>query len=86
MEVFGRFINQHSFSLFAAGSLIALAVYLFRDGVEVNDLVAFGALILGLVIAYGFLRPGASSLSQVAEVEAKIGHGQHVLLELQSPY
>ena len=82
----GRFVNQHSFSLFAAASLLVLAIYLFRDGVEANDLVAFGALILGLVIAYGFLQPGPSTLSQVTEVQARIGAGQPVLLEFQSPY
>lgn len=86
MEVVGRFINQHSFSLFAAASIIVLAIYLFRDGVESGDFIAFGALILGLVIAYGLLQPGPSTLAQVDQVEAKVGAGQPVLLEFQSPY
>jgi hypothetical protein len=86
MEVVGRFINHHSFSLFATASLLVLAVYLLRDGVEPSDLVAFGALVLGLVIAYWLLQPGPSTLSQVDEIEAKIGKGQPVLLEFQSPY
>ncbi len=86
MEIVGRFINHHSFSLFAAASLLVLAIYLFRDGVEAGDLVALGALILGLAIAYWFLRPGPSTLSQVDEIETKIGKGQPVLLEFQSPY
>jgi hypothetical protein len=86
MELVGRFINHHSFSLFAGASLLLLAVFLFRDGFRASDLVALGALILGLVIAYGFLQPGPSTLSGVAEVEAKIGAGQPVLLEFQSPY
>lgn len=86
MDVVGRFVNQHSFSLFAAASIVALAIYLFRDGIEAGDFVAFGALILGLVIAYGLLQPGPSSLAQVGQVEAKIGAGQPVLLEFQSPY
>ena len=86
MELVGRFINHHSLSLFAGASLLLLAVFLFRDGFRASDLVALGALILGLVIAYGFLQPGPSTLSGVAEVEAKIGAGQPVLLEFQSPY
>jgi uncharacterized membrane protein YqjE len=86
MEPVGRFINHHSFSLFAAVSLLLLAIYLFRDGIRASDLVAVCALILGLGIAYWFLRPGSSTLSQVEDVEAKIGKGQPVLLEFQSPY
>jgi hypothetical protein len=86
MEIVGRFINQHSFSLFAATSLILLAVYLFHDGIDSSDLVALGALAVGLVIAYWLLGPGPSTHSQVAEIEAKIGKGQPVLLEFQSPY
>lgn len=86
MEISGRFLNHHSFLLFAVASILLLAVYLFRDGVEANELTAMGALILGLVIAYGFLQPGPSSYSRVEEVEAKIGKGQPVLLEFQSPY
>jgi hypothetical protein len=86
MDIVARFINHHSFSLFAAASLLCLAIYLFRDGIEPSDLVAFGALILGLVIAYWFLGPGPSTASRLNEVEAKIGAGQPVLLEFQSPY
>jgi hypothetical protein len=86
MELIGRFINQHSFSLFAGASLLLLAAYLFRDGIQSSDIIAFGALILGLVIAFGLLQPGPSTLSAVAEVEAKIGAGKPVLIEFQSLY
>lgn len=86
MELVGRFINHHSFSLFAAASLLLLATYLFRDGIQSSDVVACGALVVGLVIAYAFLQPGPSTLSAVDDVEAKIGAGQPVLLEFQSPY
>lgn len=82
----GRFVNQHSFSLFAAASLLVLAIILLRDGIQPSDFVALGALIVGLGIAYGFLRPGPGNLSEEEQVEAKIGAGQPVLLEFQSPY
>jgi len=86
MDIVGRYINHHSFTLLAAASIVGLAIYLFRDGIEASDFVAFGALILGLVIAYGLLQPGPSTLAQVEQVETKIGGGQPVLLEFQSPY
>jgi len=86
MEIVGRFFNQHSFTLLAATSIVVLAIVLFRDGIEAGDLIALGALSVGLLVAYGFLQPGPSSLSEVEQVEAQIGNGRPVLLEFQSPY
>ncbi|OGO67439.1 MAG: hypothetical protein A2Z37_02710 [Chloroflexi bacterium RBG_19FT_COMBO_62_14] len=86
MEIVGRFFNQHSFTLFAATSIVVLAIVLFRDGIEAGDLFALGALSVGLLVAYIFLQPGPSSLSEVEHVEAQIGNGRPVLLEFQSPY
>ena len=86
MEIVGRFFNQHSFTLLATGSILVLAIVLFRDGIEAGDFIALGALIFGLVVAYAFLKPGPSSLFEVDQVEAQIGNGRPVLLEFQSPY
>ena len=47
----GQFLNQHSYTLGAAFALAILALWLFRDGITLNDLLAFCALALGLGIA-----------------------------------
>jgi hypothetical protein len=81
-----HWVNQHSFLLAASAALVVLAVILLRDGVRGSDLVALGALCLGLALAYALLRPGESTLRQATAVRAEIGQGRPVLLELQSPY
>lgn len=80
------FINQHSFALLSAVVLLALAVFLFRDGVQGSDLVALGALVLGLGLAFWLLSPGPSTLRETETVQAQIGAGVPVLLEFQSVY
>ena len=82
----GQFINQHSFTIGAAIALILLAVWLFRDGITLNDLLAFGALIVGLWIAYFFFNPGESTQTDPEVVLEGIGGGTPVLLEFQSPF
>ncbi|GMR10387.1 MAG: hypothetical protein BMS9Abin28_1208 [Anaerolineae bacterium] len=81
-----RFLNQHSFTLGAAVSLALLATWLFRDGITLNDLLAFGALALGLGIAYFFFNPRESTETDVEAVLENIGAGTPVLLEFQSPF
>lgn len=81
-----QFLNQYSFTLGAAISLLVLAIWLFRDGVTLNDLLAFGALALGLGLAYIFFKPGESSANSPSAVLEEIGAGTPVLLEFQSPF
>ena len=80
------FFNQNSFTIAAAASLLALAAFLLRDGVRGSDLVALGALGLGLGLAFLLLSPGASTLTEAEVVQARIGAGVPVLLEFQSVY
>lgn len=80
------FLNQHSFLVAAAAAFLFLAVFLLRDGVQGGDLLALGSLCLGLALAYALAAPGRSSTSDAAAVRARIGAGQTVLLEFQSPY
>lgn len=80
------FLNQHSFVLGAGAAVLLLAVFLLRDGVRGGDLLALGALCLGLALAYALAAPGRSSTNDAAAVRARIGAGQAVLLEFQSPY
>ena len=81
-----QFINQHSFTLAAVAAVLILAVLLMHDGVRVNDLIALGALIVGLVFAYILFRPSASSSTDPRSIEALTRAGKPVLLEFQSPY
>ncbi len=81
-----QWINQHSFVLAAVAALFALTAILLRDGVRRSDLVAIGALVLGLALAYALLGPGRSTEREVSAVHAQVGQGQPVLLEFQSPY
>ncbi|MFV1857824.1 MAG: hypothetical protein ACC647_00550 [Anaerolineales bacterium] len=82
----GQFLNQHSFTLGAAVSLAFLAIWSLRDGITLNDLLAFGALALGLGIAYFFFNPRESTETDVEAVLENIGAGTPVLLEFQSPF
>jgi hypothetical protein len=82
----GQFLNQHSFTIGAALALGLLGIWLFRDGITLNDLLAVGALVLGLGIAYFFFSPGESTETDPETVMEKIGAGTPVLLEFQSPF
>ncbi|MEE9216541.1 MAG: hypothetical protein V3U32_03820 [Anaerolineales bacterium] len=82
----GQFLNQHSFTFGAAFALAMLAIWLFRDGITLNDLLTFGALGLGLGIAYYFFNPGESTETDAEAVIEQIGAGTPVLLEFQSPF
>ena len=80
------FFNQHSFTLSALALIIIMSVLLFRDGVQPNDFIALGALILGFAVAFILFRPGESTLNEADEVVSAIGQGTPVLLEFQSNY
>ncbi|HLE23362.1 MAG TPA: hypothetical protein VI701_03565 [Anaerolineales bacterium] len=81
-----HWFNQHSFLVAAAAALLLLAAVLLRDGLRPADLVALGALCLGLALAYALLRPGEGTRAQAQELRRQIGQGRPVLLEFQSPY
>lgn len=82
----GQYFNQHSFTISAVGSLLLLTIWLLRDGVKAADLVAIGALLIGLVAAYVLFGPGPSSVTEADQLRARIGAGTPVLLEFQSPF
>lgn len=82
----GQFLNQHSFTIVGGAALVLLAVGLLRDGIQPSDLIALGALILGLGLSYAYFNPGKSTESEPGEVLRQIGAGTPVLLEFQSLY
>ena len=81
-----QWLNQHSFIVAAVAAIFTLTAILLRDGVRRSDLVAIGALCLGLAMAYALLGPGRSTEREISVVHSQIGQGGPVLLELQSPY
>lgn len=81
-----QFFNQNSFVLMAVVFWLGLAVFLLRDGVQMNDIIALAALAAGFGLAFWFLRPGPSTLDETEQVMARIGDGKPVLLEFQSNY
>lgn len=80
------FLNQYSFLIVAVLSMIALALYLLRDGMQSNDITALLALLIGFGLAFVLLSPGDSPLEGIEQVRSTIGSGTPVLLEYQSPY
>ena len=81
-----HWLNQHSFLVAAVAGTILLAAILLRDGVRPGDLLAIGALDLGLALAYALLGPGESTEREITAIRSQIGQGQPILLEFQSPY
>lgn len=82
-----QIINQYSAVWFAAGLVLVIALFLFRQRPRSADFVALGAVVLGLAIAWGLLHPVQTPLMEDArKVQAIIGQGKPVLLEFQSPY
>jgi hypothetical protein len=79
-------INQNSFVLAAAATILVAAVLLLRDGIRPSDLLALAALAVGMWAAHALLRPPAGSGDEVSAIRAQIGAGKAVLLEFQSPY
>jgi len=79
-------VNQNSFVLAAAATILVAAVLLLRDGVRTSDLLALAALAAGMWAAHALLRPPAGSGVEIRSIRAQIGAGKAVLLEFQSPY
>jgi hypothetical protein len=81
-----KFLNQHSFTLTAAATILIVAYLSLRGGVHLNQLATLGALILGLAVLYLLLRPRPSTLPDADQLMAGIGSGTPALLEFQSQY
>jgi thioredoxin 1 len=83
----GAFFNQYSFILLAVVLALMSGIILLTRKPRWNDYLAFGALVLGLTLAWGMLHPRQTPLMDDAQkVRDMIGAGTPVLLEFQSPY
>ena len=81
-----KFINQHSFVLFAGTLLSIMGVSVVRSGVTLLRVIIFAGLFLGLAVTYLLLRPEATKSQDTAEIGIRIGTGIPMLLEFLSPY
>ncbi|MBI3360357.1 MAG: hypothetical protein HY023_04530 [Chloroflexi bacterium] len=81
-----RYFNQHSFAISTIVIIGLAALALLYDGVKRRDLIALGALVLAFGGTFLFLRPGPSTVTEAAAVEAAIKSGRPTLIEFQSNY
>jgi hypothetical protein len=83
MQVF----NQYSVVWIGALLVIIMGYFLLRRKLKWFQVLAFGILLLGLGSMWVLLHPRQTDrINSAAQVEASIGQGIPVLLELQSPY
>jgi hypothetical protein len=67
--------------------LILVAAALFRKKHGLPEILAFIAILAGLLVVYFAIRPVQTPLmAESANVRAMIGQGKPVVLEFQSPY
>ncbi len=79
-------INHYSV-LFAAALILGLTAYgLLRDGFTPRDGIILALVAAGLILTWWYIRPAAGEKSAQARLNAHLGRGTPVLLELQSPY
>jgi membrane protein implicated in regulation of membrane protease activity len=77
----------YSFLFIAIGFTIITAIILLTNKPKWNDYVAFGVIVLALLVAWNSVRPRQTNLrAGTQEVQSLIGSGTPVLLEFQSPY
>ena len=82
-----KLVNQYSAVWIAVFLVAVVGVILLRRSPKWPQFLVFGVLVLGLVTAWIFLHPRESAqVMDAARVQASIGQGTPVLLELQSPY
>jgi len=73
--------------LWGGVAILSLAAYVFlRKGFKTRDGIVLLVLAVGLAAVWTFIRPERASTNELGEFQSQIGHGQAVLVEMQSPY
>lgn len=80
------FINHYSFLLTFGIITLVLAIFLLRDGLQQNDLLALAALIVGFLFAFSIFNAGTSDITVANQFDTFLQSDSPVLLEIQSPY
>lgn len=76
-------INQYSFVIFSIFFIFVVGYFLLRNRPGTKNYLAFGLVVLGILLTWAVLRPRQMNAEKVKET---IGAGKPVLLEFQSPY
>ena len=79
--------REYSFLIVAVVLATAAGFMLLSHQPKLNDYLAFGVIIVGLIAAWVIMHPRQTPLMDDAKaVRAMIGTGTPVLLEFQSPF
>ena len=81
-----EFINHYSMVMSFIFVLAVVAFFLLRDGAKTKDFYILAAVAGLLFFAWTILRPATDTAETAFQLQAEIGQGQPVLLELQSPF
>ncbi len=81
-----EYLNHHSYLISALAVWGVLAFVLLQDGVRRRDVLALAVVAGAFAAAWLGLRPGRATFTDPAEVEAALGRGQPVLIEVYSNY
>jgi hypothetical protein len=81
------FFREYSFPIVAVALVVAAGYMLLANKPKLNDYLAFGVIVVGLIMSWVILHPRQTPLMDDAkQVQALIGAGTPVLLEFQSPF
>lgn len=80
-----QFINHYSFLILAGAAIFAVLVWILRRGSRKEDLIALGALLLGLTMAFWLFQPADLSSQSQSTLQIE-GASQPVLIQFESPY
>ncbi|KXK14777.1 MAG: hypothetical protein UZ14_CFX002000954 [Chloroflexi bacterium OLB14] len=79
--------SAYSFLIIAIGFIFIIGLILLSNKPKWNDYLAFGIIVLALILAWSSVRPRPTNLKEGAqEIQSLIGAGTPVLLEFQSPF
>jgi hypothetical protein len=79
-------LNQYSFLWVAIGGAGLVVFVLALRRAPARQWLALAGIVLGLAAAYAAVRPTPGASNAAAQLQASIGSGTPVLVELQSPY
>lgn len=83
----GHLFPEYSFPTVAVAIIFVAGVVLLTHKPKWNDYLAFGVIVVSLIVGWAILHPRQTPLMDDAKkVKAMIGNGTPVLLEFQSPY